>query len=67
MKHLDEWVHEFITGPEQLSRSDMQSCMKRAGLTETEIKIVCTEVEQARNAEARFVQHRDAGLFGGVA
>jgi len=55
MKHLDEWVHEFITGPERLSQSDMRACMKRAGLTETEIRIVCTEVEQARELETMEV------------
>ena len=51
MKHLDQWTHELITGPEQLSRADIQACMKRAGLTETEIRIVCVEVEQAREIE----------------
>jgi len=55
MRHLDEWVHEFITGPEQLSRADMRACMKRAGLTETEIRIVCVEVEQARELETMEV------------
>jgi len=55
MNYIDQWVHEFITGPEQLSRTDMRACMKRAGLTETEIRIVCVEVEQARELETMEV------------
>jgi len=59
---IANFVHEFISGPEQFGRADMTACMRRAGLTQPEIDHVIREVEAAReglqasNARASYME-----------
>lgn len=56
-------IEKFIAGPERFGRWDMRQTMMRAGLSETEIRSVITEVEAARDAVATFVRGQAAGCF----
>jgi len=61
---IANFVHEFITGPEQFGRADMTACMRRAGLVQQEIDHVIREVEAARaglealNTRASYTEDR---------
>jgi len=62
MTVISDFVHEFISGPEQFGRADMTACMRRAGLVQQEIDHVIREVEAAReglqasNTRASYVE-----------
>jgi len=64
MNLIADFVHEFISGPEQFGRADMTACMRRAGLIQPEIDYVIREVEAARdglelfNARASYMEDR---------
>jgi len=56
MTVISDFVHEFISGPEQFGRADMTACMRRAGLTQPEIDHVIREVEASRRMDALNAQ-----------
>lgn len=59
--HVEDYVDQFIRGPEQFGRRDMLKTMRRGGLTETEMHCVLEEVDAARESVATFAEGRAAG------
>lgn len=67
MNWLDDYVHEFINGPEQLSDADMLAVMKRGQLSEIEQRQVLREVKAARESADTYVHGAAIGCWDGAA